>query len=191
MKIRSQFKDYYDYIAHIYGGGDPSQLYKRGEFESEGIHVSRQIWPSNRRNENYSYVVVAGRLFFFKETTTYPKSYQLIGKDEWEKLLGKSYYHGIKKDWAHDMCLKLKQPVFELFSNKGCFDDGWLQYANNLIPILKDRGIDKFIPPEQCYQEIAYCFGEINNKEVLTKMGNDDKIESHGFDLKQSFRHRK
>ena len=29
MKIKSNFKDYYDYIAHLYGGGDPKVTYPR------------------------------------------------------------------------------------------------------------------------------------------------------------------
>jgi hypothetical protein len=29
MKISSQFKDYYDHVAHMYGGGDPKILYLR------------------------------------------------------------------------------------------------------------------------------------------------------------------
>ena len=35
MKIKSTFKDYYDHVAHIYGGGDPKCVYVRMPFEGK------------------------------------------------------------------------------------------------------------------------------------------------------------
>ena len=63
------------------------------------------------------------------------------------------------------------------------------------IPILQEYGINHYIQPEQLYQDIAYY---VSNKmvtspdlEVHDNMTDKEKIVQHGFDLKQSFRHRK
>lgn len=37
MLIISPYKDYYDYVAHIYGGGDPKIVYNRGTIAGDGI----------------------------------------------------------------------------------------------------------------------------------------------------------
>ena len=63
------------------------------------------------------------------------------------------------------------------------------------IPILQEYGVNNYIQPEQLYQDIAYY---VSNKmvtspdlEVHDNMSDKEKIAQHGFDLKQSFRHRK
>lgn len=38
MKIQSKHKDYYDYVAHMYGGGDPPHTYVRNNLE-EDIYI--------------------------------------------------------------------------------------------------------------------------------------------------------
>lgn len=35
MKIQSKHKDYYDYVAHMYGGGDPLHTYVRNNLEKD------------------------------------------------------------------------------------------------------------------------------------------------------------
>lgn len=48
MKILSKFKDYYDYVAHQYGGGDPKITYVRKNFSNKESYVKI---PSSLRKE--------------------------------------------------------------------------------------------------------------------------------------------
>ena len=49
MKIISQFKDYYDFIAHSYGGGDPNLVLNRN---LQNKPVYRQIKYGNHEYAN-------------------------------------------------------------------------------------------------------------------------------------------
>ena len=61
MKIQSQFKDYYDHVAHMYGGGDPKILYLRnrlGKMERfstdtyvRGLDIEQKGLPSTHDDE--------------------------------------------------------------------------------------------------------------------------------------------
>ncbi len=63
------------------------------------------------------------------------------------------------------------------------------------VPILKDIGFNHVQSPEQTYQDISYYMANVlrENPDVVppVKIADKDRIVQHGFDLKQSFRHRK
>lgn len=42
MIIKSQFKDYYDHISHVYGGGDPNVIYIRKRF-TDSVQLNTDI----------------------------------------------------------------------------------------------------------------------------------------------------
>jgi len=63
------------------------------------------------------------------------------------------------------------------------------------IPILGDIGLAAVYPAEQLYQDLSYFI--VNTMKDSPDMAkpssitDKEKISSHGFDLKMSFRHRK
>jgi len=60
------------------------------------------------------------------------------------------------------------------------------------IPILSEYGMAAFYPAEEIYQDISQFLGWlVNNPEIPNKQTDTEKIVTHGFDLKESFRHRK
>jgi hypothetical protein len=60
------------------------------------------------------------------------------------------------------------------------------------IPILSEYGVASVYPAEKIYQDISSFLGWlVDNPPIPDNQTNDEKITSHGFDLKQSFRHRK
>ena len=78
MKIKSQFKDYYDYVAHVYGGGDPKITYvrnrlshlvdKSGRIQIATNHRVHTFPPyglsfEERMATPFKWMVVAGRYF--------------------------------------------------------------------------------------------------------------------------------
>lgn len=96
MKIKSSFKDYYDHIAHIYGGGDPKIVYVRHRLKplkdlgyskfDEGLYVDFDINRSLREiNSRYEY----NPDYFFKYLVIAGKWYlvvRLAGEDKYTVL---------------------------------------------------------------------------------------------------------
>lgn len=107
MQIHSRFKDYYDYVAHAYGGGDPKIVYNRervveptreGHFVYEGevaVPNNLTMWmPVERYRKSkvgdteydYAGIVVACRYyvayqtFLIEEDTAYSNVRTLIKK---------------------------------------------------------------------------------------------------------------
>jgi len=68
-------------------------------------------------------------------------------------------------------------------------------YIDELVPILASVGIPKLIKAEQLYQELAYFISnkmvESADLKVPVNVSDKDQIVAKGFDIKQSFRHRK
>ncbi|MDN3040750.1 hypothetical protein P2L35_13700, partial [Enterococcus faecium] len=63
------------------------------------------------------------------------------------------------------------------------------------VPVLGELGFAAVIDATQMYQNIAYFLGLLNEDRARANMPpatqtDVDKAVSHGFDKKQSFRHR-
>lgn len=67
-------------------------------------------------------------------------------------------------------------------------DNPPIQYKD---PILKNTWITKMIDPKDIWDNLYEYISSLNDKEFTDKRTNDEHIESHGFDRKISFRHRK
>ena len=65
-------------------------------------------------------------------------------------------------------------------------------YHSEINPSLKTYNFQEVIDPFTLYQEIEmYLGGVLGNKEVIPEMADKDKVVSHGFDPKWSFRKHK
>ena len=85
---------------------------------------------------------------------------------------------------------KSKEPLCLMFRHgwyhgRGDFD---LEVKN---PILKNTWIPKFISAQDMWNMIYEYISSLNDKEIVDTRTNEQHIESHGFDKKISFRHRK
>lgn len=58
-------------------------------------------------------------------------------------------------------------------------------------PILFRTYIPKFISPEEVWNNLYEYISSLRDKEIVDTRTNEQHIESHGFDRKISFRHRK
>lgn len=69
----------------------------------------------------------------------------------------------------------------------------YIEDPNGILnPRLKDYGFEKIVDPFTAFQEISMYLANIlvEQKEVIS-VDDKHRLEQHGFDLKQSFRHRK
>ena len=227
MKIFSRFKDYYDYVANMYGGGDPSIMYMRNRltpfrFEGgssyssdlpivqEGIRGLPRIHYSLTGVGYYNtkWLAVMGKYYLMVsyvdrnmsmnpwrilDPVEHQKLYEnLTSKKSFDETKGGDYWLGSPDDKLLELTRKVGTPVF-IFSATNLLENTILVEPE--IPILRDIDFQKFFSPEQFYQELAYFMG--NTMHVSpdlsppSKSTDKEKIQQHGFDLKQSFRHRK
>lgn len=219
MIIKSKFKDYYDHVAHLYGGGDPNILYIRGKIKTENLLV--QTSDAIKRG-NYNHYHGVWKNYETQWISVVGKYYMLIRRNEYDirgewKLINEKdfpdqYAEYIKPrpttSWNKDVdqnrggmdkvlaeiSRKIQEPVFsfELYST---YNSRHVAHISENIPILGDLGFASVIPPEQMYQDIEFFMTNVLRESPDTKIpviiSDKDRIIQHGFDLKQSFRHRK
>ena len=88
MRIESKFKDYYDYVAYLYGGGDPKVYYHR-----------RDLYDSELRHEVNGYAVPNESLYtkngelheLFGAGTVELNSIDSYWNSKWLIVMGKLY----------------------------------------------------------------------------------------------------
>lgn len=216
MIIKSPFTDYYDHAAFLYGMPDPSVVYPREPLPDDArIPDASFVFGLNNsvlRNTYVKLIVVVGYMYLVKKRderwrvfgiNTFPEYF--IGTEEFEKRT-KNFgpYRGQfgfpqarsvitdrqgKYDHvAFQTCRDLKMPVFAIsqFGTHGVIEQE--------VPKLGDYGIPSVLPPEQVFQMIEYFLMNSINESPDTmprsEMADIDKVVSHGFDKKISFRHR-
>lgn len=237
MKIRSRFKDYYDYVEHVYGGGDPKIPYNRdfiqdptfvlpanealpegdtylvlpSTFKADTLNISngnvRDRWLKvGEVYEGYRGLSVAGKMYFLRQdyigyqgdsnptvVTKVTKPWYVVESmkfstrwppQEWTE------YSGTLKEELIKIHQYLKAPVF-VFDT---YSDGKIAVWQR-VPALGALGLPALVPAEQVYQELAMFMGKMytENPDMQPQHPRTDieKVEAHGFDKKQSFRHRK
>lgn len=226
MKIKSRFKDYYDYVAHAYGGGDERVTYVREPLKEEQLEILSDdrvdiFGPGLSETKTCEkFLVINGRVYTLiaiKNGDGSVGPYKLFTEqnfgEELEQLRTRYRYgydrynkEGTNEYWAMHFAKEsntalaiskfIQQPVFLI--NRVGYDHTIKKHRvaiDKYIPVLSEYGVAHYIQPEQLYQDIAYY---VSNKmvsspdlEVHDNMTDKEKIVQHGFDLKQSFRHRK
>ena len=225
MKIKSRFKDYYDYVAHAYGGGDERVTYVREPLQDEQLEILTEdkidiggpgLSETKTRTKflvvnGLVYTLVAvnteegltGPFKLFTKENFGDKIDDLTVRYRWSRLSSKldapgwwAKYFARESITALELSKLILHPVFLI--NNVYYDYKIKKHRIVLdknIPVLSEYGIPHHIQPEQLYQDIAYF---VSNKmvsspdlEVHYNMTDKEKIVQHGFDLKQSFRHRK
>ena len=216
MKIKSRFKDYYDYVAHAYGGGDERVTYVREPFKDEHTVASSKStflqfdYTIKEYGSLIQYLVVNGKFYvmvsILHENGLRGK-FRLLTEENFGHCVGRifrrwntknidwSKYFGVESEAATEISQQIKQPVFIV--NDIEWDRKTRTYRFTIdqnIPVLQECGINHHIQPERLYQETAYY---ISNKMVtspdlviVNSMSDKEKIVQHGIDTKQSFRHR-
>lgn len=198
MIILGNEKDFYDYVVNQYGRDDKKVFDRRNVVSSlyyfETTHKNKENWAD---------------LYFEKTTNRYfihigNRKYcvQQIEKGVWCQAV----FHKKNKHFNGNPFIKVKSQVKNLenyvdylesnvytktrqpISLESLYHDEMLEG----VPLLKNFGVTAFIDAHDVYTEIDMCLGWLNDNPVMN-MSFDDayKLQSHGFDKKKSFRHRK
>lgn len=189
MKIISKFKDYYDYITHVYGI-DELIIYNRVPFNKDllfrsGYNMpSISYWRTYKSLSDYSFrwLCIMGEYYLQSKLSNSNDDFKII--ENFVRISQNNHDDLIK------LHKELNSPVFAIVNvTWGTF------HIDKNIPILSDSGIASIISPEQMYQQLSAFINSVLRDNVDTKppVQIDDKykLTQAGFDAKISFRHRK
>ncbi len=162
MRIISKWTDYYDHEVAYYGY-DETRIYDRRNLAKP--------WPFNNRflfhicGKIYPVVEKRGKFYFDRSTDL----------DLWDNR------HFEKKGHSTDVNQKLGQPVLEQTSTYPKYEYG--------IPILAKYGFPSIIDSRTMYGMIYDYLGWLkDNPPPPDNQTDKQKVVSHGFDPKRSFR---
>ena len=218
MIIQSKFKDYYDFVANQYGGGDPKIVYERKRISTTHIEIDDGFPLEDiilADGIDWRYLIVCGKAYIVSRRVAYDDnffgigSFNLVSEAEMHaafKKTGRGYWFGGKRDYQIgiekpyliDLSRKVGAPVFIIKS----IQTPWAGHRMGFrclnifekCPILAHLGMASLVSPYQMYQDIAYFVGnklkETPDTNPPVQLSNIQKILKAGFDLKQSFRHR-
>lgn len=245
MRIRSAKKDFYDFVAHQFGGGDPQVPYHRDMIRAPNVMVENRRWPTRETittetGHNVEYLrdhQLNQVLGYAAEHPTYNRFRNVKHGDKgWDRaciVINNAFYiadrpwtyiqefgaytgeykngayvaapigtviHSYASDsWVRDrpddLVVGKFHPKAKLLTDL-CKSPVFLVDRNQLhlyTPVLADYGLASVLDPYQTYQEIAMHLTTLlgEDREKPNTQTDIQKVESHGFDKKQSFRHRK
>lgn len=218
MKIISKFRDYYDYVSKIYDS-DYNVVYNRKStienikldyYVSEDFYnnfkidkfINRWRWNGSK----IGWLCVCGKVYMvdIKDTIT-GRNITIVNKKDHKELFNENKkcwwitniikepeeVYGLQHNEIIRLSILLNQPIFIIKD----FKNNRVITIDKEIPTLLETGFNHIMKAEILHQELDYYIGNIMKTPPDTappvEISNKDKITQYGFDLKQSFRHRK
>lgn len=183
MQIITNFKDYYDHIGQVYGGGDPLHKYIRKPISElcqlQIIKVSDDLSASflsafefqKRAMANIQFKIIccAGKTYILSKPENSSNGFALFKASDYQNSptrLGRFFsadrtakklesYQGKEFDFALMLSKNIATPVFSVQYVSHEKDKKWKFLIEKNIPILKDLSFPSFISAEQMYQELS------------------------------------
>jgi hypothetical protein len=206
MKIISKYKDYYDYLVGVYGE-DPLAIFDRridpikkpsifeDQYKIYSIAIVGRIFKIYQYKDKFYYtpkeLLELNTLLLAENKTPllYQRKYSKpLSLENFERLV--SMNDKLFTDVNH----KLRKPILLSDNVFGSL----VENENSIKPSrwsvirLEDFHINKYIPAESIFKEIsAFMLWLNDNPEIPNNQTNEEKILTHGFDLKHSFRNTK
>jgi hypothetical protein len=214
MRLHSDFHDYYD---HAIGYGVDEKVHYNRYQNAVAIDLKSHLNRPFHRNSGL--IGFCGKCIPFIELHRYDRSFQ--DEDDWgeykivetRSAFSEEEYLEIEREWSdfsdefysylYTSDLQIKQFFIDWAQSK---DEIFLKHKapvwvarfyiegpNGILnPRLKDYGFEKIVDPFTAFQEISMYLANIlvEQKDVIS-IDDKHRLEQHGFDLKQSFRHRK
>lgn len=169
MKIIGGKRDYFDYLVGYYG------------YDENLVWDRRNSEPLNYKGSSHFVFYICG-----KTIPLYKKNDSFIFDPD-SPLLTNSWEDQHQKEWMRrhykkptKLNAELRQPIL-------C-DCGYFK-QNIFIPCLADFGFASYISPNDMYERIYAFLGWLkDNPEPPDNQTDKEKIVSHGFSTRESFR---
>ena len=200
MKVISKYKDYYDYLAGIYGI-DEKLVLDRTNF---GIPIYTDVvsfYICGKRIDGY-FDSKENKFYFGEDLKIkFPKNPQIHSR--WYYRLRpfresdkEDNYKYIPVEGTRNgkrAYINITDDTFKLNEKFGCpilCDTIGTPLGDattyTIFPKLDETGIAKMLPPHDIYMMICEWLGK--EKEIIDKRNDEEKLLSAGFDKKISFR---
>ena len=192
MKIITKYKDYYDFLAGIYGV-DPLLILDRRDFSL----------PDYNENDEFGSVVnlfIAGKLiqglfyrgkfYYGKDVEPFTREHRNIWEYKKDSYIIDYKYCGNEKNYWKNQLYVLREPKdcdinkkleCPILLKKYNYGEDYYKY-----PILKDLGLQSYISPKDMWLMLSDYLAK--KEDLPDKRTNKEKITNAGFDLKISFR---
>lgn len=195
MKIIAKYKDYYDYLAGIYGIDD-LLVYDRRD--------GANILPEYDSYFNYT-IAFCGNLYnmvyhlgkFYHTISDFEQLWNMIINDRAAKSnahLTFGVYGYMRRGKIHFPSPKVEKKAMVLPTNinKKLREPILVKSCKWVKPIsLQELGFAKVKSAHEVYTEMSNFLGWlVDNPPLPDNQTDKEKVVSHGFDLKKSFRHR-
>ena len=209
MKIISKHKDYYDYLVGIYGM-DEIMVYERNQ------PISYKWWeyPSDDTKEltfhiaGKEYTVYQYKDKFYHLPKELQQMNELVEKDGNKTMYLNHWWRYGKKDKLPiyqrqfdnnngnetSVNMKLRLPVVVEYYSGNLELDWGRRYGIKKYDevLLQNFGFPSWYSADYMWKEIYAFISKLKDHPPMPdNQTNEGKILSHGFDKKQSFRHRK
>ena len=177
MKIISKHFDYYDGCL-AYFGRDETRVYDRrttNVIPVENRAVGKPYFSSSEYYCDSFLFYICG----FKKTVLHYKGNFYFSEKEVTKEIKIRTYQDFKLDGEKtNLNLFYRTPIL--------LDNNYRKFS---IPILSDFNFSQYIPAKEMYQKIYDYLGFLKDNPIIKNNQKDvEKIVSHGFDKKNSFR---
>jgi len=191
MKIISKNKDYYDYVQGIYGIDEKLVLDRRSN--SPFLRKEDKLRSITESIKEVAFHIAGRR---------YQISYYM-GKPYYTLSERKALYRHVRAV-ENPKRIYMFEPYFstELYDKQNSISDENIKHRvpilikeyNSITTnfLLGDFGFAKIIPAETMFTNISLFLGYlVDHPAIKNNQTNMEKLLSHGFDKKKSFRHRK
>jgi hypothetical protein len=197
MRIIAKTKDCYDYLQGIYGVDDKLTYDRRGGEAYRGADEGTAIKVSINGKE---YPMVFVRDKFRGNEEAFFEASEILDSQLVAKSVFKPYWNNPFKGWKYgpkqwveknsrntEINTLHREPVLVQYLG---MDGKWGEAFKPLH--LEDYDFASVMSAHEVYIEISnflsWC---VDNPQIPDKQTDKEKVVSHGFDLKTSFRHRK
>jgi hypothetical protein len=199
MKIIDNKKDYYDYLMGIYGIDEKIVYDRRDSVTKEYFCKSKGYsWYPNENpfDSAYEMTLRVGNMqykFVRNKDTDY--------KWDMPKFAYRGYYRGYSRQVETiTNPMRISDEELEQWKENDCpivltisySRDYWWNRGSDIVirnPILSTFGvIPKFITPNEIWENVYDFISHKNDKKIVDNRTDVEKLESHGFDKRTSFR---
>ncbi len=195
MRIISKYKDFYDYVVSKYGF-DSTVTYDRTilplfKFESHIAYMEDYVsgYQLHVANKMYTFFEFKGELYHteeeLQELSKIRKRSRFTSFDDLDTITYGSYWNENK-------------PLYDSYNGPSKLNKKFrvpVLYKKNdtiYLPYLKSFGFHKALSADETYKQIYEFQSWLkDNPPIPNKQTNEEKLLSHGFDKRISFRHRK
>lgn len=210
MKVLSKYKDFYDYLVGTYGH-DPLVVYDRRDgvvtkpnYEGNGMGLYPYDKVTSPDEKTFYICGTKYTLYYYKNNVYHTidelvELHKLLLKDgnnpildnySWKGVEGSAKRYYKRYNGKTNVNDEQEQPV--LVIDQGGYHNGreYVDATYHLVNLAPYK-LARYIPADKMFQDVYSFLSKLKDEVIPNNQSDIEKVVSHGFDKKISFRHRK